>query len=119
MYVQREDCAKGLVRLLSIALRIITLLEYVVRRKLKERGEEISGLYAGNPKRSTSKPTSERILDGFKEITLSVVKTGKEVIFHVTHLNELQRFILSLIGVTDGYHTIPPISFSHEDMSEP
>jgi transposase len=34
MYVHRDDHATGLIRLLSIALRVLTLLEFVVRRQL-------------------------------------------------------------------------------------
>lgn len=33
MSVQRDDHATGLIRLLSIALRVLTLLEFVVRRQ--------------------------------------------------------------------------------------
>jgi transposase len=33
MYVQRDDHATGLIRLLSIALRVLTLLKYGVRRQ--------------------------------------------------------------------------------------
>ena len=32
MYVQRDDHATGLIRLVSIALRVLTLAEFVVRR---------------------------------------------------------------------------------------
>ena len=39
MYVQRDDHATGLIRLLSIALRVLTLLEFVVRRQLAAAGE--------------------------------------------------------------------------------
>lgn len=34
MYVQRDDHATGLMRVLSIALRVLTLLAFVVRRQL-------------------------------------------------------------------------------------
>ena len=34
MYVQRDAHATGLMRLLSIALRVLTLVEFVVRRQL-------------------------------------------------------------------------------------
>jgi len=34
IYLQRDDHIKGLIRLLSIALRVLTLLEWVVRRNL-------------------------------------------------------------------------------------
>ena len=38
MYVQRDDHATGLIRLLSLALRVLTLLEFVGRRQLAARG---------------------------------------------------------------------------------
>lgn len=38
MYVQRDDHATGLIRLLSIALRVLTLLEFVGRRQLATEG---------------------------------------------------------------------------------
>src|SRR5947209_5427448 len=41
MYVERDDHATGLVRLLSIALRVLTLLEFVVRRHLAELGASL------------------------------------------------------------------------------
>jgi transposase len=44
MYVQRDDHATGLIRLLSIALRVLTLLEFVGRRHLASEKREIAGL---------------------------------------------------------------------------
>lgn len=49
-YLQRDDHAKGLVRLLSLGVRVLALLEFVVRRHLAEEGTELAGLYAGQPK---------------------------------------------------------------------
>ncbi len=54
LYVQRDDHRVGLVRLLTLALRVLTLLEGVVRQRLSEQKEELAGLFAGNPKRRTS-----------------------------------------------------------------
>ena len=65
MYVERDDHATGLVRLLSIALRVLTRLQFVVRRQLAELGTPLAGLYAGNPKRATAHPTTERLLEAF------------------------------------------------------
>src|SRR5205823_2470195 len=72
MYVQRADHATGLIRLLSIALRVLTLLEFVGRRQLATAGVQLAGLYAGNPKRETARPTAERLLEAFQEITLTI-----------------------------------------------
>jgi transposase len=49
MYVERDDHATGLVQLLSIALQVLTLMEFVVRRQLAQEGASLAGLYVGNP----------------------------------------------------------------------
>jgi transposase len=97
MYLQDDTRAVGLVRLLSIALRILTLLEFVVRRKLAERSQALPGLVAGNPKRETSRPTAEAILRAFKEINLTSVSVGDQNFYHISPLSALQKTILSLL----------------------
>ena len=99
LYVQREDHAQGMVRLLSLALRVLTLVEYVVRQALQATGETLRGLYAGNPKRETARPTTERLLKAFRGITLSLVQLPERTIRHVTPLSETQRRILELLGL--------------------
>jgi transposase len=99
LYVQRDDHARGMVRLLSLALRILTLVEYVVRERLRTAGETLKGLYAGNPQRQTSRPTTERLLKAFKGITLTVVQLPEQMIRHATPLSDLQKRILSLLGL--------------------
>jgi transposase len=98
MYVQRDDHATGLIRLLSIALRVLTLLEFVVRRQLTAEGETLSGLYAGNSKRETARPTAERLLEAFQEVTLTVIEGVHQVYRHLTALSPLQERILELLG---------------------
>ena len=116
LYVQREDHARGMVRLLSLALRVLTLAEHVVREGLQAAGETLRGLYAGNPKRETARPTTERLLKAFRGITLTVVQLPHQTIRHVTPLLELQQRILALLGLsasiyenlTPNANTIPP-----------
>jgi hypothetical protein len=57
------------VRWLSIALRVLTRLQFVVRRHLAELGASLAGRYAGNPKRATT----ERLLEGFQGIFLTLL----------------------------------------------
>jgi len=99
LYVQREDHVCGMVRLLSLALRVLTLVEHVVRKELKSAGETLSGLYAGNPKRQTAQPTPERLLKAFRYVDLSVVRLPDQTIYHVTPLSVLQKRILVLLGI--------------------
>jgi transposase len=100
LYVQRDDHAKGMVRLLSLALRVLTLTEYVARERLTQAQEALTGLYAGLPKRETVRSTTERLLQAFKPITLSVVRLPDQVVRHVTPLTKLQRRILGLLDLS-------------------
>jgi transposase len=105
MYVERDDHATGLVRLLSIALRVLTLMEFVVRRQLAQEGAALAGLYAGNPKRATTHPTTERLLEAFQEITLTMVIEPHQIRRHVTALSPLQQRVLALLGFTPTTYT--------------
>jgi len=105
MYVERDDHATGLVRLLSIALRALTLMEFVVRRQLAQEGTALAGLYAGNPKRATTHPTTERLLEAFQEITLTLVIELHQTRRHVTALSPLQQRVLALLGFTPTIYT--------------
>jgi len=97
MYLQSDERATGLVRLLSIGLRMLTLIKQRVRQRLAETNEILAGLYAGNTKRTTERPTAEAMLQAFKGIHLSLVSIGEQVLYHVTPLSELQMKILSLL----------------------
>jgi len=58
----------------EIALRVLTLTEFVARRDLAATGEKLAGLYAGNPKHATDQPSAERLLKAFDNITLTSTK---------------------------------------------
>lgn len=115
MYVQRDDHATGLIRLLSIALRVLTLVEFVVRRQLAAEEATLAGLYAGNAKRETARPTAERLLEAFQEVTLTVVKGGHQVYRHLTALSPLQERILELLGFSSRVYT-RLCTVSHEPL---
>jgi transposase len=105
MYVQRDDHATGLIRLLSIALRVLTLLEFVGRRRLAAKGTKLAGLYAGNPKRETARPTAERLLEAFEDITLTIVKGPQQTERYMTALSPLHQRILELLGFSSALYT--------------
>jgi transposase len=105
VYLQREDHLKGLVRLLSLALHILTLTEFVARRSLATENEGLAGLYPGNPKQQTLLPTTERLLAAFNEITLSSVLLPDHTILHITPLTPLQSRILLLLDLPTSIYT--------------
>jgi transposase len=98
LFVKRDDQVVGMTHLLSIALRVLTLLEFVVRRALKQQGATLAGLYKDNPRRATPTPTAERLLQAFVPITLTQVQLPDQTIQHVTPLTAVQEQILCLLG---------------------
>ena len=105
MYVERDDHATGLVRLLTIALRVLSLAEFVMRRHLARTGERIAGLYVGNPQCVTERPSTEQILGAFQEITLTVLIEPQPTRRHVTTLSALQHRLLALLELQSDIYT--------------
>ncbi len=104
LFIKRDDQVTGLTNLLSIAVRLLTLIEFVVRRKLKQNQEKLAGLIENNPKKGIDNPTTERMLKQFDEITLIIVHLQGQLIRHVTPLSPLQARILELLGLSlDSY----------------
>jgi transposase len=98
LYLNSTERIKGLIRLLCIGLRVLCLVEYAVREALREKSEKLAGIYAGNPKRSTARPTTEMMLKAFEGITRVTVSHNGTNLDHVTPLNAVQTRILSLLG---------------------
>jgi transposase len=96
LYLQEESRLRGLVLLLSLALRLLTLLEWQVRKKLQDSEEKLKGIYPGQPGRHTSRPTAEMLLKAFKGISLTVLELAGQRSTHVTPLSPLQEKLLDL-----------------------
>jgi transposase len=108
LFVKRDDQVTGLTNLLSIAVRLLTLIEFVVRRNLKRNGEKLTGLIENNPKKGIDNPTTERLLKEFDEVTLTTAQLPDQIIRHVTPLTELQIRILELLGLSATIYTRLP-----------
>lgn len=102
VYLANEERIIGLMFLLTIALQCFTLIEFQIRRQLQTPQDEIAGLYAGNPKRKTQRPTAERILTAFSGITLYHHRDGTS---EITPLNDLQRRILQLMKLPETIYS--------------
>src|SRR5438309_12013879 len=74
MYLQDEQRMQGLVYLLSLALRLLSLLEWVVRERLRKEGAKLQQIYAGQPGRKTDRPSAELLLRALQTISVSVVE---------------------------------------------
>jgi len=89
-------------------------LEFVVRRRLAQEGASLAGLYAGNPQRATTQPTTERLLEAFQEITLTMLVEPHQTRRHTTALSALQQRVLALLELSATIY-----SNLCEDSSEP
>nr|WP_228021954.1 DUF4277 domain-containing protein [Romeria gracilis] len=104
LYLASDQRVKGLIRLLSLGLRILCLLEFSVRTRLQAHQHELSGLYAGNPKRATQKPTAELLLKAFRGITLTIMQIDQVRQRFLSPLSELQQRILELLDSSDDIY---------------
>lgn len=107
VYLQNQQRIVGLTWILVLALRIIVLFEYRVRRELETRDEMIVGLKSGSKTTATQKPTTERMLKVFTNITWSTITIDGIQHHHVTPLTDTQRHILQLLNLsTDVYERL-------------
>jgi transposase len=96
MYLQDERRMQGLVYLLSLALRVLTLLEWVARERLRQEGAKLQGVYAGQPGRKTDRPSAELLLGAMKAISVSVVEINGQTLALLSPLTEVHRRLLEL-----------------------
>jgi transposase len=119
MYLQDEGRMQGLVYLLSVALRLLTLLEWVVRERLRKEGTKLQGVYAGQPGRKTNRPSAELLLRTMKTISVSVVEINGQTHALLSPLTEVQIRLLDLWGLPPDLYEklvrgfpIPPVAIS-------
>jgi transposase len=107
LFVRADEQIIGLTRLLTIALRLLTLFELRVRAGLEEAEEELSGLYEGQPKRKTSRPTATRLLKAIArmEITLTRIVSEDDSQWRVSALPPLLLRILKLVDLSETIYT--------------
>lgn len=108
MYVRNDDQIKGLCRLLSLCVRLMTLIEIVIRRHLAQQGERLTGLYEANPNRETQTPTAVRILRAFQGINR--VRLGDKHPPYTTPLTGLQRQLLSMLSLSESIYQTPDLT---------
>ena len=96
LYLQDEGRIQGLVHLLSLALRVLTLVEWVVRERLQQEGSKLQGIYAGQSGRKTARPSAELLLRAMQTISVSVVAVNGQTHVLLSPLTEVQKRLLQL-----------------------
>ena len=94
MFVQEPKQVMGLTHLLMLGVRVLSLIEYVVRRSLARDQQAMTGLNPDRPHKETARPTTERLLRAVKGVTLTVIRGNGPEIRHLSPLSVLQEEIL-------------------------
>ncbi len=107
LYVKSDAQLGGLVRLMTLALRLLSLIELQGRRGVAATGEKVKGYYSGQPGRVTDRPSGERILETItrQRLTLYGVKTATTTEWQLTPLPEVVQQILGFLGLSETLYT--------------
>jgi transposase len=107
LFLRLPERIKGLMLLLTVALQVLTLMEFVSRSELAKKDDSISGLVPGNPKMKTKRPTAERLLSQFDNLHLLVEEKGRKVSgTMVETLTSVQKRILSLLQLPEKIYEL-------------
>lgn len=104
VYVRDETRVAGLLWLLCLALRVLTLTEHRLRSALAERQEGLTGLNPASRTQRTARPTTEHGLAAFANMTLTTLKVEGGWYQHVTPLNATPRHILTLLELPNDLY---------------
>lgn len=99
LYIQRDDHAQGLFHLLTLGARLLALGDYLAKRALAKEDDELTGIFAGNPKRGTTRPTTEHMLKAFEHINLLIFPGQPTPLAYLNDLSPVQQRILTLLGL--------------------
>jgi transposase len=101
LFVKRNEQIEGLTSLLTLGVRVFTVTEFVLRRSLEAAQASLPGLHPENKHKMTDKPTAERILKAFADISLTIIKNaaGEDILRRLTPLSGLQEDILQRLGL--------------------
>jgi transposase len=107
LYVKSDAQIGGLVRLMTLALRMLSVVEMQGRRGVASTGEKAKGYYSGQPGRQTDKPSGQRILETVtrQQLTLFGTKTGTGTEWQLAALPEIVRQILGFLGLCETLYT--------------
>jgi transposase len=112
LYVRKDEQLIGLTRFMTIALRLLTLVEMTVQSSLNSKQLKLFGLARGQPMRSTTNPTGPAILAALAraEMSLYVISIGgpkEHLYFSTTSLPKHLKEILHCMMVSEDVYEAP------------
>ena len=106
MFVTRNEQIEGLTHLLTLGVRVLTVMEFVVRQSLQRDHAKLPGLHPENKQKGTDNPTAERLLKAFSKVSLTLIETpaGEAILRQVTPLSVVQEEILKRLGLSPSLY---------------
>jgi transposase len=107
LYVKSDEQIGGLVRLMTLALRMLSVVEMQGRQGVAATGHKATGYYSGQPGRQTDSPSGPRILETVtrQQLTLYGTKTRNGTEWELATLPEIVRQLLGYLGLTETLYT--------------
>ena len=107
LFVKRDDQIEGLTYLLTLGVRVLTVMEWTLQRSLQKEQASLIGLHPENRNKSTDKPSAERVLKAFSKVTLTIMKDGegREIGRWLTPLLAVQQDILQHLGLESSLYS--------------
>ena len=101
LFVKRDDQIEGLTYLLTLGVRVLTVMEFTLQRSLQRAQASLAGLHLENRKKRTDQPSAERVLKAFSKVTLTIMTDGegREMGRWLTPLSAVQQDILRHLGL--------------------
>jgi transposase len=107
LYVKSDAQIGGLVRLMTLALRLLSVVELQGRRGVVATEEKAKGYYSGQPGRRTDRPSGQRILETVtrQRLTLFGSETLAGTEWQLPPLPEIVKQILGFLGLCETLYT--------------
>jgi transposase len=105
VYLRDELRIAGLVWLLCLALRVLTLTEFRLRSALQRTQQALLGLNPAVPSQPTTRPTTERVLHAFRNLTLTLFNADAQPTAFIPDLSDTQRLVLSLLNLPSNLYS--------------
>ena len=99
--VKLNEQSEGLTSLLTLGVRVVTVMAFVLRRSLGPEQAHLPNRHPENTQKSTDRPTAARILQAFAGVSLTSIEhaTGEEILRRITPLSGGQEAILQRLGL--------------------
>lgn len=95
--MHRPEQIRGLIRLLALGLRSIILLDLVGRFRAGDTTETAFQRAQGT--QLDHSPMGERLLEAFRDLSLTIISDSQQPRYHLTALSALQRRILDFLAL--------------------